>query len=142
MRLTWKDAITTLSAGAAVAACTAYANGTSLWLISSARGATAVVLLLGIVGCSFSEATSMYATAQPQSVQMFRLVSTTLGAAALIAAVAGLITGSGYALAMLATATIALWLVATVRHLLTVPPRTVNGRDVHEVIHPEKAALR
>src|ERR1051325_6680986 len=131
MRLTWKDAVTTLSAGAAVAVCAAFAKGTSLWLIASARGATAVVLVLGIVGCSFSEATTMYATARPQSVPTYTVISPVLG-------VAGLITGSGYALAMLVTATVALWLVATVRHLLTVPPRAVYGRDTHEVIHPEK----
>jgi hypothetical protein len=86
MRLTWKDAVTTLSTGAAVAVCTAFANGTSLWLISSARGATAVVLLLGIVGCSFSEATTMYATARPRSVPTYTVISTVLGVAALIAA--------------------------------------------------------
>ncbi len=50
MRLTWKDAVTTVFMGVIVAVYAAFLNGTSLWLISSARGTTAAVLVLGIVG--------------------------------------------------------------------------------------------
>ena len=69
------------------------------------------------------------------------VISTALGAAALIAAVAGLIAGDVLP-ALFATATIALWLVATIRHLFMVSPNAVNGRDMHEVIHPEKSVPR
>jgi len=37
------------------------------------------------------------------------------------------------------TATLALWLVVTVRHALTPPGVPGGSRDTHEVIHPEKA---
>jgi hypothetical protein len=40
------------------------------------------------------------------------------------------------------SATIALWLTATIRHAFTAPAEPVDMRDVHEVIHPEKAARR
>ncbi len=55
MRLTWKDAVTTLFMGAIVAVYVAFLNGTNLWLISSARGTTAAVMILGLVGgCALS----------------------------------------------------------------------------------------
>jgi hypothetical protein len=41
--------------GAIVAVYLAFRNGTSLWLISSARGATTAVFILGMVGgCALS----------------------------------------------------------------------------------------
>ena len=143
MRLTWKDAVTTLFMAAIVAGYAAFLNGTSLWLISSARGATAAVLVLGIVGgCALSAAGDLYTGTRSRSSVAFMAISTTLGIVALSAAVVGLITGSTFALAALVTATIALWLTATIRHAFTVPAEPVDMRDVHEVIHPEQAARR
>ena len=58
------------------------------------------------------------------------------------AAIVGLITGNNVPLAVLMTATIAAWLVATgARHAFTAPPGSALGRDAHEVIHPEKTAV-
>lgn len=140
MRVTWKDAAATLVMGAVIAVCIGFANGTGTWLIASARGATAVVLALGLVGCVLG-ARDLYQAAEQESAWVFRAIVTPLGVAALIAAVTGLITGSTYALAVLVTATIMLWLVATIRHLFTGRHLgAVNGRDEHEVIHPEKTA--
>lgn len=141
MRLTWKDAVTTLFMAAIVAGYVAFLNGTSLWLISSARGTTAAVLVLGFVGgCALSTAGDLYTGTQSRSSRAFMAVATTLGVVALITAVVGLLTGSTFALAVLVTATIALWLTATIRHAFTAPREPVDLRDVHEVIHPEKAA--
>ena len=140
MRLTWKDAVATLFMAAIVAVYAAFLNGTSLWLISSARGTTAAVLVLGMVGgCSLSAA-SMREGDRSRSARVYRVIANTLGAIAGIAAVVGLITASTFALAVLVTATVALWLVATVRHAFTGPAEPVRGRDTHEVIHPEKTA--
>ena len=36
-------------------------------------------------------------------------------------------------------ATLALWLAATLRHAFTARPEPAHERDMHEVIHPEKA---
>jgi hypothetical protein len=123
MRLTWKDAVTTLAVGAIVAVYVTYLTGTSAWLISTARGTTTAVLVLGLAGgCALA----------------FTQMATDLGMVALAAAIAGLITGGMAALAVLVAATIALWLTATVRHVVMVPRGPARGRDVHEVIHPEK----
>jgi hypothetical protein len=143
MRLTWKDAVTTLFMVAVVAAYVAFLNGTSLWLISSARGTAAAVLVLGMVGgCALSAAGDLYTGAQSRSARAFRALATALGVVALGAAVVGLITSSTIALAVLVAATIALWLTATIRHGFAAPRQQVNMRDVHEVVHPEGAARR
>ena len=67
MRLTWKDALSTLFMAAIVAVYLAFLNGTSLWLISSARGATTAVFILGIVGgCALGAVGALYAGRQPR----------------------------------------------------------------------------
>jgi hypothetical protein len=143
MRLTWRDAVATLFVAAIVAVCAAFATGTDLWLISSVRGTTAVVLLLGMGGCTVGAVGDLYRTAQSPATETMTVIASALGAAALIAAVTALITGSAYALTVLATATIAVWLTATIRHLFTAPRREpATGRDVHEVIPPARTAAR
>jgi hypothetical protein len=143
MGLTWKDGVTTLVMAAIVSAYVAFLNGTSLWLISSARGTTAAVLVLGIVGgCALSSAGDLYKGTQPASTQVFVSLATVAGIVALVAAVIGMITGSTVALAILVVATIALWLTATLRHALTAPAEPARGHDVHEIIPPELPARR
>jgi hypothetical protein len=141
MGLTWKDAVATLFIGAIVAVYAAFLGGTSAWLISSARGTTTAVLVLGFVGgCALGGLADAYEGAKSRSAQVYTAIATMLGLVALTAAIVGLITGGTAALAVLVAATIALWLVATVRHGFTVPAGPVRGRDVHEVINPEKTA--
>lgn len=141
MKLTWRDAIATLAAGAIVTIYVAFLNGTSAWLISTARGTTTAVLVLGVAGgCALSRLAEAYAGAQSRTALGFTKMATDLGMIALAAAIAGLITGGTLALAILVAAAIALWLVATVRHAFITPPRQVHWRDVHEVIHVGKTA--
>ena len=144
MRLTWKDAVSTLFMGAVVAVYLAFRGGTSVWLISSARGATTAVFVLGMVGGCALSAGSLYAPGQPRPARVFQVIATILGITALTAAIVGLITGSTWALAVLVAATLALWLTATVRHALGIPADWVRSpgpasRDVHEVIGQEMA---
>ncbi len=139
MRLTWKDAITTLFMAAIVAVYVAFLNGTSLWLISSARGAAAAVFVLGVVGgCALSSAGDLYTGTQSRSTRAFVALATLGGIIALVAAVLAMITGATAALAILVVATLALWLIATMRHALPAPPPALD-RDTHEVVHPETA---
>jgi hypothetical protein len=139
MRLTWKDAVTTLAVGAIVAVYVTYLTGTSAWLISTARGTTTAVLVLGLAGgCALGGLAEAYRGAKSHTALAFTQMATDLGMVALAAAIAGLITGGMAALAVLVAATIALWLTATVRHVVMVPRGPARGRDVHEVIHPEK----
>jgi hypothetical protein len=138
MRLTWKDAVATVAVGAIVAIYVAFLTGTSAWLISTARGTTTAVLVLGLAaGCALGGLAEAYRGAKSPAALAFTQMAADLGMIALAAAIAGLITGGTAALAVLVAATIALWLVATVRHAFTTPPGPAHGRDVHEVIHPE-----
>jgi hypothetical protein len=144
MSLTWKDAVSTGFMAVIVAAYVAFLNGTSFWLISSARGTAIAVLVLGMVGgCAMSEPGNLYAG--PRSATRLTLLTVTslLGVTALAAGIIVLVTASTAALAVLVGATLALWLEATLRHLLTVPGEPVRTRDTHEVIHqPGHAAPR
>jgi len=114
----------------------AFLNSTTAWLISSARGTAAAVLVLGIVGgCGMSAAAEQYQGTRARAYKSFASV---LGATALVAGVIALITASTVALAVLVVATLTLWLVATVRHAFTPATALGGGRDTHEVIRPEK----
>jgi hypothetical protein len=48
MGLTWKDVVTTVFVGGIAAIYAAFLTGTGAWLISSARGTTLAVLVLGM----------------------------------------------------------------------------------------------
>jgi hypothetical protein len=138
MRLTWKDAVATVAVGAIVAVYVAFLTGTGTWLISTARGTTTAVLVLGLAGgCAWGGLAEAYRGAKSPAALAFTQMATDLGMIALAAAIAGLITDGTAALTVLVAATIALWLVATTRHAFTTPPGPTHGRDVHEVIHPE-----
>jgi hypothetical protein len=143
MRLTWKDAVATLFMGGIVAVYVAYLNGTSAWLISTARGTTTAVLVLGLVGgCALGGLAEAYTGAKSRSAQAFTAVATILGLTALTAAIVGLVTGGTVALAVLVAATLALWLIATTRHASTAPAGPAPERRAHEVRHPQEMASR
>jgi len=135
MGLTWKDAVSTVFMAAIAVIYVAYLNSTTAWLISSARGTAAAVLVLGMVGgCGMSAAAGQY---QDRRARGYATLASVIGAIAFVAAVLALITASTVALAVLVAATLALWLAATARHALT-RPAVPGGRDTHEVIQPEK----
>jgi hypothetical protein len=143
MGLTWKDGVSTAFMGAIAAIYLAFLHGTSLWLISSARGTTAAVFILGMVGgCILSGAGDLYQNQTSPTVRAWRMIAAVWGAVAFAATVAGLASGSEVALAVLVAATGALWLAATMRHALTPPPGPARSRHTHEVIHQDRAALR
>ncbi|MEV0354304.1 hypothetical protein AB0H88_51920 [Nonomuraea sp. NPDC050680] len=92
-----------------VAIYVAFLQGADLPIVGSVRGATGAILLLGMVGgCALS--------APSQTRRLYMGIASTLGIIALAAGVVGLIMGSELLLAMLFSATVALWLIATVRH--------------------------
>jgi len=119
MRLTWKDAAATLFMAVNALVYAAFLRGTDLPVISGVRGATTVVLILGIVGgCALGQAGEGYGAASSLAERTYTAVMGTLGIAAVAAAVAGLFSGSELALGILFTATLVLWLFATARHAL------------------------
>lgn len=110
--MTWRDATATLLTGVIVAVYVAFLNGTSLLLISSGRGATAAVLVLGIGAWALRPLNrgTGYRTAQD-----FAGAATMISNIALLVAVIGLLTGSTVALTILVVSTVALWLITTIR---------------------------
>ncbi len=110
-------ATATVLTGLIVGVYTVFLSGTNRWLISSARGTTAIVLVLGIGAWALQS----LATNRSQSARDIGPVATVLSHVALIAAVIGLITGSPVALAVLVVGATALWLLATVQHAYTQP---------------------
>jgi hypothetical protein len=143
MGLTWKDGVSTLFMGAIAAIYLTFLHGTGLWLISSARGTTVAVFVLGMVGgCMLSGAGKLYQEQHSAVVRAWLVIATCCGVVAFAAAVAGLVSGSTVALGILVAATGVLWFAATLRHALTVPPGPAHSRDTHEVIHQEAAGPR
>ncbi|MEO3859652.1 hypothetical protein [Acrocarpospora sp. B8E8] len=145
MRLTWKDAITTVVMAAVVALYVAYTQGSDLLLASSVRWTTVSILVLGMVGgCAFGAADQLYGASRSTFTRAYTVVTTVLGVTALTAAVVGLIAASEVALTVLFAATATLWLLATVRHMLPVTARPSEPRTIidHEVIDPEKPVRR
>jgi hypothetical protein len=141
MGLTWKDLVTTVFMGAIAAVYVAFLGGTGSWLISSARGTTLAVFVLGLVGgCILSAAGDFYRGPQSRAVRAWRVIASVLGAVAFAAAVAGLASGSTVALAVLVATTGALWLIATGRHALMAPHGPGRTTDNHEVVNSGQAA--
>ena len=110
--MTWEDAIATLLTGAIIAVYAAFLSGTGLWLISSGRGATAAVLVLGMGAWALRPLNpgTGHGTAPD-----FAGVATMISNIALLVAVIGLFTGSTVALTILVVGAAALWLITTIR---------------------------
>jgi len=140
MGLTWKDVVSTVFMGAIAAVYAAFLGGTSAWLISSARGTTLAVFVLGMVGgCMLSAADDLYRGPHSRALRAWRLIASVLGVVAFAAAVAGLASGSTVALAVLVATTGALWIIATARHALTGSHDPARTRDNHETINSGQA---
>lgn len=138
MKLTWRDAATVPFMAAIIGIYTAHLNGADGWLLASTRGNAAAILVLGTVGgCGFGSAQELFEREQGRGVRLlYTVVSTVLGVTALAAAIIALVSASGVALALLFAATMALWVLSTLRHLFSaghVAGSTLGPRT-HEVI--------
>ncbi|MCK2216120.1 hypothetical protein MF672_020290 [Actinomadura sp. ATCC 31491] len=124
MRLTWKDALATVAAAADVAVYVVFTRGADVWFFNDVRGAAATILVLGLVGgCALSSLAEEF-----QGRTGYVAVASAIGALALIAGVVALVAASEFALAVLFWSTIALWLVATVRHAFMPGSKTPPAR--------------
>jgi hypothetical protein len=119
MGLTWRDAVSTLALVAIMIVYSSFLQGTSLWLVSSAWATSTVVLVLGL-GCAVSATGNLYTTPQPNSGEIVRRITAGIGIFGAIAGLAGLVSGSAYALKLLVMAMIALWGTATAWHAFTI----------------------
>jgi hypothetical protein len=119
MGLTWRDAVSSLTILVIFIAYAVYLGGASLLLISSPWAMSAVVLALGI-GSAVIVANDLYTRPQPPQGVLFRRITTGLGTIAIIAGLAGLVTGSAHALEILVVVTIACLGLVTFWHVLTI----------------------
>ena len=119
MGLTWRDMVSSGAITVILIAYVAYLEGTSLVLISSTWAISAVVLLLGL-GCAVLAGGDLYTRPQPGLGAVFRRIATGLGTIAVVAGLAGLVTGSAHALEILVVVTIAWLATATFWHVLTI----------------------
>jgi len=119
MGLTWRDLVSTVTALAIVLADVAFHLGAGLPLMSSAWSASGVLLVLSAV-CAVSAAGDLHTRPQPRHGVIFRRITTVLGAIALGAGLAGLISGSGRLMELLVVATIFLYATGTLWHVLSI----------------------
>lgn len=122
MRLTWKDAVATTLVCAIVVVYALFLAGADLPVIHQVGGTTSMIVLLGTVaGCEMSRG-DLYTRPRSPTTLLYIVLASTLGIAALLSSVIALITASESALLALFAATVALWLISTVRHAVTRVP--------------------
>jgi hypothetical protein len=137
MRLTWRDAATSLFMTAIIVIYVAYLRDTGAWLISSTRGTATAMLVLGAVGgCSLGRIDELFTESCSRTTHIFAVFASLLGVTALSAAIIALVAANATVLAVLFAATMALWVAATIRHALTSTPGPGTGIDArtHEAI--------
>jgi len=119
MGLTWRDLVSSATALAMVLAYATFAYGTRLPLLSSAWGASAVELVLGAL-CAVTAAADLHTRPQERLGVIFRRITTVLGAIALLAGLAGLLTNNRNLVEIVVVATGFLWLTAFIWHVLSI----------------------
>ncbi len=126
MRLTWRDGMTTILAGAAVAIAVAVTQEWDWPLLGSV---TAGVVVLGAVGWAMcmlgARNTTEWSMKNPFTVTM-----AVLGSVALVLIVIGIVTGSQTVLVSLAVVTVVMWMASTTAHAIrrqpTIPEQKVQ----------------
>jgi hypothetical protein len=139
MRLTRKDAAATGVTAVVVALYVAFLAGANLPLVSGPRAVGTVVLALGMVGCALGDPGNPANRARAWWMPTMAALGTVSLAAALVVIVAG----SHLVLAILVASTVALWLLATLRHAFggTATGR-VTDRDLRQLVeHEQKSRL-
>jgi predicted ferric reductase len=114
MRLTGKDFIGTLLAAAAILVAL---DVTNAWGWPVINGYRAGVIALTVIGFGMCSAASDYSTVRWTNPLV--LIAVVLGVAALALMIAGLIWATETLFVWLAAVIVALWLVSTVRHMIT-----------------------
>jgi len=119
MGLTWRDLVSSVTALAMVLAYGAFATGTHFPLLSTAWSTSAVELVLGAL-CAVTAAADLHTRPQERQGVIFRRVTTVLGAIALLAGLAGLLTDNRRLVEIVVVATGFLWLTTFIWHVLSI----------------------
>lgn len=117
MTLSIKDLGTTVLAFITVALYYARVRGIDLPLLSSERIAIVALAVIGIAMCAIGGSGNASTFTNGLS-NPWVLVSSVLGATALVVIVAGLITGGKLYVMLLTGIIVLMWLISTVRHLV------------------------
>ena len=113
MSLSWKDAAATFIVVTAAAITYAKVKGWQWPLVGSWRGATLVLLLLGLGACI------VIGSGTVPVKNSWTTAAAALGGLAFVLAILGVITGSKLAFFMHAADIFILWAVTTFRHIIT-----------------------
>lgn len=111
MRLTWRDFVTTLLIAAVVLVFASNAAGWAWPFVDTTRGATLVVGAIGLGACIVGGSGNAIVAKS-----RYMALMSTLGGAAALLLVVGLISGWPIALSLLVLDTVLLYVIATVRH--------------------------
>lgn len=137
MKLTWKDLATVPFMLAIIAVYVTHVIGAEGWLLGSTRGNAMTILILGTGGgCALSSAGDVFTRAEKSGLAMrvYAALTGVLGLAALVDGIVALAAGSETALAVLFWSTIALWVLATVRHAVTEPRPSAADSEAREIL--------
>lgn len=122
MRLTWRDGLATLLVAAAAALYALWATGALMAGVST-RWITVIAFALGMAACTANqrELGKVYGATRegPRPSGLYIALATALGIVMLTAGILAFVLPSQAMLATLVAAMIALWLIATARHVLT-----------------------
>lgn len=117
MRLSWRDGLATAFVGVGTLLY-------GLWLTDvvsvGPRAVTAVVLVLGLAA-SVTAVVYGVGAGLLRASKVYLVVASMIGLAATVAGVWALVSETGTMLRVLVAATVVLWLMATVRHVLGAP---------------------
>jgi hypothetical protein len=133
MRLTWRDGVATLAVALATAGYLLWVTDTA-FTSTSTRVVALVVLALGAVGCTATgdRMEAMYgASDHDRAPRWFLVAATTAGVLALGSGLVAIIAASESMLAILVAAMVALWVLATVRHLSSGLAHPVHRLGTH-----------
>lgn len=128
MRITLRDSMATVVMALIVLVYVLYLNGTDFLLVSTVRAATMSILVLGVIGCALGAADELYTGTRTAVTRAYAIVASVLGGTALVTAAFALIGGGETMFTIFFVATVALWLVATTRHLLGIGRPSVEPR--------------
>jgi hypothetical protein len=130
MRLTWRDGSATLLVAAAAAVYALWATGTAM-ASASTTVIAAVVFGLGWAACLTDqrEMQIVYGADRqhPRPPLSYIMLTSAIGAMTLGAGIVALVTASDAALVILLAGMIALWVLATARHILAMHADRAGG---------------
>jgi hypothetical protein len=134
MRLTWRDALATVFVLVAALSYALWLAGIEVFGMSSPTAVGVVVMALGMAA-SVTAVVYGVGAGLLQAPKIYLAVTSVLGLAALAAGIVAIVDASEPMLAVLAAATVVMWLLSTIRHS-GIAGRGRDERTAHAVAHP------